>query len=283
MVHFIISLFNTILTILKIAQLGFKKTCIIPSMSNREINVIVNGPSSESIMKLLGTDEIFTNKPSMVVNFFAYNKEYEILKPEYYCFADPIFFMDIDNRSKKVKGLFENINVKTKWPLTIFIPYKYGSRKFLEYSKLNNRNINIIEISTIGYKGFEQFRYWSYKKGYCAPEPYTVAIMALYTCIQYGFKFTNIYGLDNNYYKSLELDYDCNVCDRLQHNGEPDEIRKIKNVDGSRMSLCDYLTGICLHLRNHEYVEKYARYRNSIIVNHSAITMVDAYRRKCDK
>lgn len=269
-------------TLLCFAESGFYRTKV-DYEKKPYINLIVNGPSVNSVKHLFGLDSKFTERPSIVVNFFANTPEYEIVRPEYYTLADPMFFQDTPGKSvEKVKKFYKTLNDRTKWPLTIFIPKSYGKKKFYEYSLIDNDNINVVEINGIGYDGFEAIRNWSYKHGFCAPRAYTVAIMALYACVQMGFQQIDIYGLDNNYYASLSLTNEGVVCDVMQHNGEPDEYRKILDGKGNPVTLHDYLLGITYHLKNHEIMNEYAKYRGAIIFNHSPITMVDAYPRKLD-
>ena len=273
------SLFNTFRAF---ARSGFYQTKIA-KVDKPYINLVVNGPSVSRILPLFETEDTFLNRPSMVVNFFANTPEYVILKPEYYTLADPMFFQDTPGKSvEKIKDFYHNLNVKTTWPIRIFIPHQFGTRKFYEYSGIDNSMISIIEINGIGYEGFESLRNKCYDRGYCSPCAYTVAIMALYACLKMGYRQIDMYGLDNNYYSSLSLNEQGEVCDVIQHNGEADEYRKILDGCGNPVSLHDYLLGLTYHLKNHELVEKYAEYKGAKILNHSPITMVDAYPRKLD-
>ena len=283
MVKFIVNLYKTLLTIINIVDSGFKGDPIKSQGLNRSINLIVNGPSSSVIMDKLGKDTRFTQAASVVVNFFANNKEYELLKPEYYILSDPMFFQDTPGKNiQKVKSFYQELNRKTTWPLIVYIPKHFGKERFFSYSGIDNNNITPVEINCVGYDGFESLRNYCYMKGYCSPRPYTVAIMALYACVQMGFQQIDVYGLDNNYYKSLCLDEEGRACDVIQHNGEPDEYRILLDSNGKPYSLCNYLLGLTYHLKNHEYMEKYAEYKGVKIFNHSPITMVDAYPRKLE-
>lgn len=276
------NLFRLLGTFFNIAYKGFFRTKI-EYIKRPYINLVVNGPSVSSVKECFGKNPQFLERPSIVVNFFANTPEYEVLKPEYYALADPMFFMDFPGKSvEKVKNFYRALNEKTKWPLTIFIPHSFGKKKFYEYSGINNELITVNEICSMGYEGFETFRNYIYDMGYCAPRAFTVAITALYACIKMGFQQIDIYGLDNNYYVSLCLDADGHTCDVIQHNGEPDEYRKILNGDGEFVTLHDYLLGLTYHLKNHEYVARFAAYKQVEIFNHSPITMVDAYPRKLD-
>lgn len=273
-------LFSLINTLLIFARGGFFRTKI-EYHKRPYINLIVNGPSLARVKNRFETDFHFTNRPSMVVNFFANTSDYEILKPKFYTLADPMFFMDFPGKSvEKVKSFYRSLNDKTTWPLIVFIPHSFGRKKFYEYSGLDNPNIKVIEINGEGYNGFESLRNYAYAKGFCAPRAYTVAILGLYACVQMGFQQIDIYGLDNNYYASLSLNEKGEVCDVFQHNGEPDEYRKILDGNGELVTLHDYLLGLTYHLKNHEYMEWFAEYKHVKIFNHSPITMVDAYPRK---
>ncbi len=276
------NLFKFMGTIINIARNGFFRTKV-EYKKRPFINLVVNGPSISNVKNQFGIDSRFTGCPSIVVNFFANTPEYEILKPEYYTLADPMFFMDFPGKSvEKVKLFYKVLNEKTKWPLTVFIPHTFGKEQFYKYSGLTNELIKPVEISGVGYEGFESLRNFSYDKGYCNPRAFTVAIMALYACVKMGFQQIDVYGLDNNYYASLCLDEQGRTCDVIQHNGEPDEHRVLLDGKGKPYSLHDYLLGLTYHLKNHEYMEKYAEYKGVKIYNHSPITMVDAYPRKLD-
>ena len=274
------NLFKLTTTFLYVMRRGFFRTKVEYKKRPR-INVVVNGPSCSSVKNLFGVDSRFTECPSIVVNFFANTPEYEILRPQYYTLADPMFFMDCPGKNvEKVKLFYRVLNEKTKWPLTVFIPRSKGKDRFYKYSGITNDYITPVEICDVGYDGFESLRNISYDKGFCSPRAFTVAIMALYTSIKMGYQQIDIYGLDNNYYSSLCLDTEGRTCDIIQHNGESDEFRILLDGKGNPYTLHDYLLGLTFHLKNHEYTEKYAEYKGVNIFNHSPITMVDAYPRK---
>lgn len=276
------NLFKLLRTMFHVIGGGFYRTKVKYKKRPR-INLVVNGPSSTNVKDLFGVDSRFTECPSIAVNFFANTPEYEILKPQYYTLADPMFFMDFPGKSvEKVKLFYRILNEKTKWPLTVFIPHSCGKDRFYKYSGITNNFITPVEISSIGYEGFESLRNISYEKGICSPRAFTVAIMALYACIKMGFQQIDVYGLDNNYYASLCLDAEGHPCDIIQHNGEPDEHRVLLDGKGKPFTLHDYLLFLTFHLKNHEYTEKYAEYKGVKIFNHSPITMVDAYPRKLE-
>ena len=82
-------------------------------------------------------------------NFFVHDSHFTVIKPEYYCLSDGIFFCDSvykDRGRAVMTALADNVT----WPMILFVPRNYLKSDFLGILG-NNGNIKVIGVHSISY------------------------------------------------------------------------------------------------------------------------------------
>jgi hypothetical protein len=244
--------------------------------------VLANGPSLKDVLPLLITTNEFKNVDFIVMNFFAVDDSFLQIKPKHYCLADPMFFMRNYNHAKVVK-LFEVFETKVGWDMNIYIVQGYNGRKgFLDFSQITNPYIKVIPINNTLYRGFEQYRFFFYKKGLSCPLIASVVVQAIYVGINLGYSKIYLHGVDHNFFNTLYVNNKNQLCNKISHfYGEEKNLKPIiKNEENEFYRFHEYLS-VCRELfYSHELCAQYANYMGVKIVNCTKGSMIDSYERK---
>lgn len=258
---------------------NIKKNC------SGTVAVLANGPSLKEVLPDLTSKEEFRGVDFIALNLFALENTFFDIKPKHYCLADPMFFKEthrIDNVLKLFKILEEDVN----WEMNIYIP-SHCLLEFLNFSKLKNKYIKIVCVNNTHYHGFEIFRHYFYNNNFAMPNAQTVANLAIYVGINSGYSKLNLYGVDHTFFDSLCVNDKNEVCNRETHfysDGQPvlKPIRRNDNDEVFKMSY--YVESIQKMFKSHDLLSAYANYKKVEIVNYTAISLIDSYKRiKIDK
>jgi hypothetical protein len=248
------------------------------------VTILANGPSLKEILLHLDTGKEFLANDFIVMNFFALSEVFFKIKPRHYCLADPIFIKgDYDSKKDQVYKLFKALQEKVDWNLTIYIPGKYNLKKHLLYSNLNNPYIKHVALNADDYLGYKYFCYRFYKKGLAMPQVASVANMAIYVALNSGYSTINLYGADHNYFDSLCVNENNQLCNIIKHyydNQEEDIITPLLDISGRAVKLADYLKANYELFRSHDILADYAKFLNVKIFNCTNGSMIDSYERK---
>lgn len=244
------------------------------------VAVLANGPSLKEDLLRLNKHQNCEEPDYIVLNYFAFDDSFFLLKPSHYCLADPMFFQ-VNHREADVKRLFEILKEKVDWTIKLYIPSHYY-KKFVEYSKIKNENILIIKINTTSYDGFESFRHFFYKKGLAMPEIGTVANLAIFVGLNSGYQQLNLCGVDHTFFDSLCINDRNQLCNKELHfytNGLS-TLKPIKRNDNDDIyKISDYLGMVMKMFRSHDLLAKYSEYLKVEIINCTQSSMIDSYKR----
>lgn len=263
----------------------FRYRCFSNSINKKHfgtLNLLANGPSLNVIIPQLNIDKEFCNVDFIVVNYFAFEDIFFVIKPKHYCLADPMFFGD-SFRKDDVEKLFYILQNKVDWVLNLYIPKtQYG--KFIEFSKIENKHIIIHPLNLIEYNGFESLRFFFYKKGLAMPRVQTVANMAIFVGINSGYSMINLYGVEHSFLDSLCVNERNQLCNRDKHfydNGEA-PLKPIYYTGSETYiwKIGDYLAAISQMFKSHDILSEYAKYVGAEIVNCTKGSMIDSYERR---
>tara|TARA_B110000046_G_C13025143_1_gene413539 strand:- start:2404 stop:3264 length:861 start_codon:yes stop_codon:yes gene_type:complete len=241
--------------------------------------IIANGPSVksdiENIKKNKGEAEF------MVMNYMALDDVFYELKPEHYCFVDPMFFQET-HRKNEAQNLFSILNEKVDWKLTIYIPIYYAS-KFNSFSNLKNKNINVIVINNCKYMGFEKSRNYFYKLGLSCPEIYSVVSMGIYIGIKSEYDCLNLYGVEHTFFDNLQVNEQNQLCAVYNHFYQSiasNELKPIKKINtGEVWKVSDYIIEKGLLFKSHDQLNSFAEYMGISIINCTVNSLIDSYDR----
>jgi len=196
---FIINFFSfKIFNLNNYPTLGKKKKTII----------IVNGPSlKKDIKKILLKKNKFD---FYAVNYFATTKIFKLIKPNYYAFADPIFWRkDINKNFKNDNSKLFKILSKVNWNMHLICP-SIGVEEVSE--RLNkNKYIKVIALkSNFHHFKNEKFNIFGLMNGVITPAFNNVLIVALWHALQRKVPYIEFYGADFSAFKELSVNQHTN-------------------------------------------------------------------------
>lgn len=183
---------------------------IIPK--NKKTIIIVNGPSLKKDMKniLYKKKNFQDNFEFYAANYFAVSKEFKIIKPNFYAFADPIFWKTkINNEFKKDnRKIYKNLS-KVNWNMYLFCP-EYGA-KLVSARLKGNKYIKIIPIKTNFYNlRTEKINVFANTYGIITPLFINVLILLLWHAIKRKSSYIEIYGADFSAFKEIYINQSTN-------------------------------------------------------------------------
>ena len=229
------------------------------------LHIIANGPSTQkSIYKV---DEI--GGDVMMVNYASESPFFEKYKPKYLCLADPNFFtkkVSVYNREYK-KRLWNVLN-EVNWKMNIIIP-NYAEK----IQKINNRNIGILvcNVNNIEME-YCELKYKLYLKNKISPIFQNVAIEALYSALQLGYKEIYIHGLDFDMVRTIRVDENNVYTTATNHYYE-----KKETIVNEKNKVYLEFENILISLKQFYDLRKYADRLNCNIVNMSQYSLIDAF------
>jgi len=278
--HFIMDGFYFLSFLFRLLTMKFYKTPLINKYSG-VVAVLANGPSLKAQMAdLVGSSQHKYND-YVVLNYFAVDENFFLIKPRHYCLADPMFFQ-LSHKEVDAKNLFSILESKVDWEMSLYIPAHFYN-KFIEYSKIKNKNISVIKVNTTPYKGFESLRCFFYKKGLSAPEVFTVANLAIYIGLNSGYKRLDLYGVDHTFFESLCVNDKNQLCNKELHfYGDVKSTLKpiLRNDNGHVFKVSDYLYSIMSMFKSHDILVRYSEYLGVEIINCTKSSMIDSYKKK---
>jgi hypothetical protein len=263
----------------------FLYTRQIRKESRGSVVVLANGPSLKEVVPLLSTSDRFKNVDFFVMNFFAFNDIFFIIKPKYYCLMDDMFYdgVTFENEKENVSRLFDLLENHVDWEINVYV-VRYRIKDFMEYSKITNKHINIIGMNTQKYLGYKKFEYFFYKNNLAMPSVFTVANMALFVSMNSGYSHIYLYGFDHDFFTSLYVNDDNILCYKYNHFYEENDIvRPLLNRHigkyGKPATIVEYLLDKLPVFVCHETFAKYAEYMGIKIVNCTKNSFIDSYER----
>lgn len=242
-----------------------------------DLTVLANGPSLGEVLKNI-KDYHFENTDVCVVNYLATDDSFTYLKPSLYTLSDEQFFIPNHPRSKMAEDMLEAMNNKVTWPMTVLIPFHYWKTGVLQ-RKLSNENIKVLPFHHYSILGSENVRFKYFKKGLGNGEFGTVVQNSIYCGITMGYKTIHLYGVDHNFFDGLSLDGNNHLRQLDTHyydNGEV-KYRMILNIDGSHIPVHKFLSDYALLFYGHSFLQRYADYAGTKILNHTKNSLIDAY------
>lgn len=253
-----------------------------------------NGPSANTIISNI---KKFTQYDFMCVNLFAAQKEFHILKPNYYILLDDRFFnIEVEHLNKPgesslVKNNPELIEIQTlinrswanimnaDWDIHLFLPQIFKSKPLVKYLISQKLNITFFNYTVVN--GFESFENLIYKSRLGSPQCQNVINTCVFQAINFGFKEINIIGIESNLHQNLKLNDDNHLMMRDDHFYQVEnEWIPVRDNSGNPVFLGDVFLSLSKVLNSHRRIAKYAKYRGIKIFNITPGSFVDAYVKK---
>lgn len=243
------------------------------------IIVLGNGPSLS--INLNRDLKILENTPVLCVNGFALSDFYEKIRPAYYVLADGAFWAD--NLPEKTRNFvdttFEAIARKTNWPLVLFVPIEgiRACRKKLPITSYPH--ILVQEYNGTILKGFKSLVQSLLQLNLGMLSRQNVLIPSLILAINMGYPRIILLGADHSWHRNLFVTNDNVVCLKDEHFYD-DSDTLVPLLIGERPSrLHEQFESMAKALRTYWEISDYMQKKNTIIINASEVSFIDAFRR----
>jgi hypothetical protein len=269
--------FQSIFTIVKVIILS-KYYVRLPKVEQEQECVILgNGPCLTK--DLDSCRDFILKRKKLCVNLFAFSKEYEPVKPEYYVLAAPEFWMKnpIELHEIQRTKLAQSICEKTEWNMTLLIPFEAKHSKFESTIKANTK-IKVIYFNSTPVEGLYFFSKFLFKMNLGMPRPHNVLIPTIFLSMNLGFKNIFIFGADHSWHEEIKVDQSNNVTLNHQHFFDSNETRfAMYKLGGQEYHIHDIFRKLHFAFKGYFVLENYAGYLGAKIKNASSKSYIDAF------
>lgn len=228
----------------------------------KALSIFANGPSiHDTVDYYWKTDEPMDTMMMNDAYLFDLFKE---IKPEYYCFADPI-----DLRPWKEATSYINIISEINPDIVTFVPC--WARTDIGYWKTIPIKKVFISDPPLNIKKYSNYLL---KKNIMSPPIWNVSIFSLYVAIQLGYKKIYLHGYDMTLYDNIKVDDDNEVI--IVNNHYYNEEKSITYLHRSMEYLHEAMFNNSVSFN---ILAKYAKVQGAEIINMSPISKLDMFSR----
>lgn len=267
-------IYNTIMAEIKNAYNGTKPTT--PYNLGDKIVVLGNGPSQNLFLK---NRNDFMEYDVVCVNSFPQysEKEFFEIKPRYYCAVDSVLFDEEVARKIGKREMEEYVGIrkvleKVDWKLSIVT---WNTNEF----KVDNSYIDEIKISrnVCSEMDFDR-RKKLYLKNRAMIKTETVATVALFFSIVFGYKEVALFGVDHDDFKNVEFDDSDEIYTYAWHAYDKDKpaVNKIRGGMGSHF-IYEIFEGYMWIFKEYLELQRLAESVQCHIINYNCKSYIDAF------
>lgn len=261
-----------------------KRSGAIDMARSKCVAILGNGPSLKRELPQLIAQRAWEEKDILAVNFFALSEEFALIKPKYYVISDPMFFRKA-GYGERVQELYKALAEKVSWPMKLYVQY-YNPEHFDYRAAIGyNPNIEIVPFHSIVFHGFRSVEFWCYRRGLGSGNFGTVIQNGEFIALQLGYRRIELYGVDHTLLDGLMVDEKNRVCRRKSHyydsEQSPAEPIYYNATNPPRpYSMSEYLSETAELFRGHEVLRDFSAECGAEIINRTALSMIDAYKRE---
>ena len=261
-----------------------KRSGAIDMARSKCVAILGNGPSLKRELPQLIAQRAWEEKDILAVNFFALSEEFALIKPKYYVISDPMFFRKA-GYGERVQELYKALAEKASWPMKLYMQY-YNPEHFDYRSAIgHNPNIEIVPFHSIVFHGFRSVEFWCYRRGLGSGNFGTVIQNGEFIALQLGYRRIELYGVDHTLLDGLMVDEKNRVCRRKSHyydsEQSPAEPIYYNATNPPRpYTMSEYLSETAELFRGHEVLRDFSEKCGAEIINRTAHSMIDAYKRE---
>lgn len=270
-------LWQTFLSIVKIMLQSKFCTRLPKSFSNNEeLLILANGPSLNTT--LTEKSDFITGKTLLAVNFCVTSPLFEILRPEIYLIADPLFWIVPEKREQ----LFGELARKTTWEMTLFMPMRALKNKEWKPMLSRNEKINIVIYNTTPIEGFQWLCNWAFKKGLGVPRPHNVLIPSIAIGVRLPFKKIYLAGADHSWLSEITVTDENVVLMHQKHFYDKDKSKAatVTQENLNRARLHTILWHMHVAFKSYFVLENFAQKMKKEIINITPGSYIDAFKRE---
>ncbi|MBR5802005.1 MAG: hypothetical protein IKY25_04580 [Alistipes sp.] len=261
-----------------------KRSGAIDMARSKCVAILGNGPSLKRELPQLIAQRAWEEKDILAVNFFALSEEFALIMPKYYVISDPMFFRKA-GYGERVQELYKALAEKVSWPIKLYVQY-YNPEHFDYRSAIgHNPNIEIVPFHSIVFHGFRSIEFWCYRRGLGSGNFGTVIQNGEFIALQLGYRRIELYGVDHTLLDGLMVDEKNRVCRRKSHyydsEQSPAEPIYYNATNPPRpYTMSEYLSETAELFRGHEVLRDFSAECGAEIINRTAHSMIDAYKRE---
>lgn len=255
-----------------------------PNMNpSKRLAILGNGPSLKQQLPKLIEQRAWEEIDMMAVNFFALSEDFTTIRPKYYTLSDPKFFRKAGH-TEQIDNLYTALAEKVTWDMILYVQY-YNPETF-DYAAAikHNPNITIVPMHSIVFRGFRNIEFWCYRHGLGSGNWGTVVQNGILSAIQIGYHSIELYGVDHTLLDGLTVDEKNRLCRKDSHyyDSAPTEAKPIyyNATNPPRpYTMAEYLAETAELFRGHEVLRDFAAEQGVEIINRTAGSLIDAYKR----
>lgn len=244
-----------------------------------ECCVLGNGPSLKEDLE----NVIKEKADFFCVNHFADSDFYEIIKPKFYTFLDPYFWMPDAQESyiERRKATFSKISNSTKWPLVVFLP-KHADLCFFK-KNIINPNVHFFIYNSVSRIDIEDELYVKILRTRLI-SPYTINVLpqAIFLSVLIGYKKVSFYGADTSWHQNLLIDNETNeVKMERNHFYGSELVRVYKDCQGQEASnITHEIMKVYQTLKVYGQIKLFSDAMGAEVINKSSFSWVDCFPRQ---
>lgn len=195
-----------LIAILRIIKHTRRISLPLPIKQNNDVVLIGNGPSFNQFLE--NHMDFLVDKDSMCVNEFANSDYYEQIRPSNYIIIDPAYFEREPDPAfrERVQRLEDNLNTKTDWEMTLFVPMSYKNHKKYKEFNIKNSKITIYYYNNTVVDGFKFFKNIAYQYNLGAPAAQNVLVAGGYILVKLLYKNIYLVGADHSWHTEIKVD-----------------------------------------------------------------------------
>ena len=282
---FIVGLIQTKLSALRILLQSNFIGIVQQESQTKPLLILGNGPS---------LNDTLNNNPAamlqgfdlMAVNAAACSEQFSALQPKLYILNAVTYFQNDSELSpfyiQAKNDLFEALKEKTRWNMTLLVPFR--AKKSIDFQMLltSNQNLNVSYFNQTPVEGLSFWSHRWYHLGWGMPRPHNVLIPGIMVGIWLGYKTIGIVGADHSWLADLSVNENNEALLRHVHYYATDGTQPMKvedRIDRPR-KLHEIIHKFYLSFKGYWQIKTYAKAKHVSIINASSTSMIDAFDRK---
>ncbi len=282
---FIVGLIQTKLSALRILLQSNFIGIVQQESQTKPLLILGNGPSLNDTLK---------NNPAstlqgfdlMAVNAAACSEQFSALQPKLYILNAVTYFQNDSELSpfyiQAKNDLFEALKEKTRWNMTLLVPFRAKKSIYFQMLITSNPNLNVSYFNQTPVEGLNFWSHRWYSLGWGMPRPHNVLIPGIMVGIRLGYKTIGIVGADHSWLADLSVNENNEALLRHVHYYATDGTQPMKvedRIDRPR-KLHEIIHKFYLSFKGYWQIKTYAKAKRVSIINASSVSMIDAFDRK---
>lgn len=273
---------ETIFSLLKVLKhRSFLRRSYLPKINNNKIFILGNGPSLSDNLK--DNIDLLKNNNTFCVNDFCLSEYFAIIKPQYYIFLDPAYFIrdnTVELYIQLQESIIEKLSKNVSWNIKIFIPNKTDMKQQWNYMQKNNSNLSIIYFNNNSAHGFDFVCHYLFEKNFAMPEAQNVIIGAIYLSINMGYKNIYLLGVDHSWTEELRVNSKNQLYIMDKHFNSCKEKLFYKSISSEEIWMMHEILKIWSYtFQSYHVLEFYSKKKNSFIYNLVKNSYIDAFQK----